>query len=348
MNTYEISLIVPVHNSYDFVDRIYNNISSQTFKNFEVIIVDDHSQDSTIKAIREKFKNVKFEYKIILSDGNGVSAARNTGIRISQGKYIAFIDDDDTISEKYLDTLYNDAIENRVQVVLSNYEEIYQGQKFKKSLGNYGKFNNRWIREKFLPQTIFSLNGENLIWLPVWRTLIQKDIIIDNNIKFNENISQAEDFIFMLRVLINTKNIFLDSGSPVYFYNRRSNSAMNKYIHNDLKKQLYFHSVFIYILKKYNLYEKVKLRYLSNRLQMYSTVISNAVRSGNYKNAKTDIKNTRNQLLRDKYLNKVKFKYLYNPWFVKLSLLLLKSNNVMFLYLIYLNKENLRLKKLKG
>ena len=100
MNTYEISLIVPVHNSYDFVDRIYNNISSQTFKNFEVIIVDDHSQDSTIKAIREKFKNVKFEYKIILSDGNGVSAARNTGIRISQGKYIAFIDDDDTISEK--------------------------------------------------------------------------------------------------------------------------------------------------------------------------------------------------------------------------------------------------------
>ena len=181
-----------------------------------------------------------------MSDGNGVSAARNTGIRISQGKYIAFIDDDDTISEKYLDTLYNDAIENRVQVVLSNYEEIYQGQKFKKSLGNYGKFNNRWIREKFLPQTIFSLNGENLIWLPVWRTLIQKDIIIDNNIKFNENISQAEDFIFMLRVLINTKNIFLDSGSPVYFYNRRSNSAMNKYIHNDLKKQLYFHSVFIY------------------------------------------------------------------------------------------------------
>ena len=110
MNTYEISLIVPVHNSYDFVDRIYNNISSQTFKNFEVIIVDDHSQDSTIKAIREKFKNVKFEYKIILSDGNGVSAARNTGIRISQGKYIAFIDDDDTISEKYLDNLYNDAI----------------------------------------------------------------------------------------------------------------------------------------------------------------------------------------------------------------------------------------------
>ena len=101
-------------------------------------------------------------------------------------------------------------------------------------------------------------------------------------------------------------------------------------------------------VKKYNLYEKVKLRYLSNRLQMYSTVISNAVRSGNYKNAKTDIKNTRNQLLRDKYLNKVKFKYLYNPWFVKLSLLLLKSNNVMFLYLIYLNKENLRLKKLKG
>ena len=71
MNTYEISLIVPVHNSYDFVDRIYNNISSQTFKNFEVIIVDDHSQDSTIKAIREKFKNVKFGYdkkKTIIKD----------------------------------------------------------------------------------------------------------------------------------------------------------------------------------------------------------------------------------------------------------------------------------------
>ena len=339
----KVSIIVTCYNLAQYLPDLIESIENQTYKNFEVIIVDDHSQDSTIKAIREKFKNVKFEYKIILSDGNGVSAARNTGIRISQGKYIAFIDDDDTISEKYLDTLYNDAIENRVQVVLSNYEEIYQGQKFKKSLGNYGKFNNRWIREKFLPQTIFSLNGENLIWLPVWRTLIQKDIIIDNNIKFNENISQAEDFIFMLRVLINTKNIFLDSGSPVYFYNRRSNSAMNKYIENDIEKQKYFHKRFYELLNKNDLYNLYRKRYLSNRVKMYSTLISNATRASNKKVGIQEIKKSRELFLKDDYVNSTSLKSLYNSKSIQFAIYLLRHNKVVLLYSIYRLKEKKRL-----
>lgn len=345
MNTYEISLIVPVHNSYDFVDRIYNNISSQTFKNFEVIIVDDHSQDNTMKALREKFKNVKFKYKIILSDGNGVSAARNTGIRISQGKYIAFIDDDDKVSDDYLQLLYNNAKKYKAEVVFGSYIEIFNRKKVPKMFKENITYSSIDIRKKIIPQTIFPIHDEKDLWLPVWRSLILRNVISDNDIRFDEKISQAEDFIFMLEILLRIKKLTLVSEKPIYFYNRRSTSSMNQYIIEDLPKQVYFHKVLVGILQKNDSFEDMKYRYLSNRLRMYSTVLSNAARAPKRTQALDEIHQTQRVLKSDTYLKQISLKKLYNPASIKFLMVLLKHNKANILYTIYSYKEEKRLRK---
>ena len=345
MNTYEISLIVPVHNSSNFVETIFKNISTQSFTNFEVIIVDDHSQDNTTKAIKEKFKNKNFEYQILLSNGNGVSAARNTGIENSQGKYIAFIDDDDELSEDYLQVLYNTAKKDKAEVVLGSYIEVFNHKKVPKIFKENITYNNLEIRKKIIPQTIFPINNEEEVWLPVWRSLILKDVISYNNIKFDEKISQAEDFIFMLEILFKTKKISLISEKPIYFYNRRSTSSMNRYIIDDLSNQIYFHKVFVNILQENKLFEDIKYRYLSNRLRMYSTVMSNAVRAPKKRQILDEMRETQNTLKNDIYLKKVSFKNLYNPITVKFLMILLKHNHINVLCTIYSYKEQKRLRK---
>lgn len=345
MNTYEISLIVPVHNSSNFVETIFKNISTQTFTNFEVIIVDDHSQDNTTKALKEKFKNTNFEYQILLSNGNGVSAARNTGIENSQGKYIAFIDDDDELSEDYLQVLYNTAKKDKAEVVLGSYIEIFNHKKVPKIFKENITYNSLEIRKKIIPQTIFPINNEEEVWLPVWRSLILKDVISNNNIKFDEKISQAEDFIFMLEILFKTKKIALISEKPIYFYNRRSTSSMNRYIVDDLSNQIYFHKVLVSVLQENKLFGDVKNRYLSNRLRMYSTVLSNAVRAPKKKQILDEMRETQKTLKNDIYLKNISFKNLDNPTAIKFLMILLKHNHIHMLYIVYSYKEQKRLRK---
>ena len=172
-----------------------------------------------------------------------------------------------------------------------------------------------------------------------------KSIINDYNIRFDEKISQAEDFMFMLEILFKVRRLVLVSKKPIYFYNRRNNSAMNRYITNDLSKQVYFHTVFIQLLKENKLFGVVKYRYLSNRLRMYSTVLSNAVRAIKRTQGLDEMRQTQKTLENDVYLKQVSFKKLYNPLAIKFLMILLKHNHIKILYNIYSYKEQKRLRK---
>lgn len=336
-------MIVPVHNSSRFVDKIYNNISSQIFTNFEVLIIDDHSIDNTKEALKEKFRNVNFKHRILSSKGNGVSAARNMGIEKSQGKYVAFIDDDDEIVPEYLEILHSRVIKDKTQVALGNYSEVTQNKEIPFNFKDTGIFYNEWIINKLIPQAIFPLEREQSIWLPVWRTIIKRDIIINNNIKFDEKISQAEDFLFMIELLLKAERISIISGKSIYFYNRRQSSAMNKYIENDIEKQKYFHKQFYNLLNENNLYNLYRKRYLSNRVKMYSTLISNAARASNKKVGIQEIKKSRELFLKDDYVNSTSLKSLYNSKSIQFAIYLLQHNQIVLLYSIYRLKEKKRL-----
>ena len=101
-----ISVIVPVYNVEKYLNKCIDSIINQTYKNLEIILVDDGSQDSSGKICDEYTKKDN-RIKVIHKENGGVSSARNIGLNNATGEWIAFIDADDWVDEEYLQTLFN-------------------------------------------------------------------------------------------------------------------------------------------------------------------------------------------------------------------------------------------------
>ena len=102
----KISVIVPVYNSEKYLSEALRSLEEQTFKNFEVVIVNDGSTDGSDKII-EKFIEKNRNFKLINQKNMGPGCAKNTGIKYSTGEYVTFLDSDDFFAPNFLEVLYN-------------------------------------------------------------------------------------------------------------------------------------------------------------------------------------------------------------------------------------------------
>ena len=112
----KISVLIPVHNVERYIMQSIHSILPQHRSYFEIILIDDGSTDDSLKVLNEYSGNSKV--KIIDKDNNGAGAARNSGINIASGKYIAFIDCDDSINENMVDRLLTEAYTNNCDIVI--------------------------------------------------------------------------------------------------------------------------------------------------------------------------------------------------------------------------------------
>ena len=110
MSNYAVSIVVPVYNAEKYLPKCIDSILNQTFKNFELILVNDGSKDNSL-IICEDYKVSDRRIKVINKKNEGVSIARNIGINSAKGKYIMFIDSDDWIESNMVEKMY-DAIQN--------------------------------------------------------------------------------------------------------------------------------------------------------------------------------------------------------------------------------------------
>lgn len=110
-----ISVIIPVYNTENYLQQCLESIIKQTYKNLEIIVVDDGSTDKS-GVIADEFSLKDTRIKVIHKPNGGVSSARNTGINIANGKWIGFVDSDDTVEENYFETLINNALENNADI----------------------------------------------------------------------------------------------------------------------------------------------------------------------------------------------------------------------------------------
>lgn len=104
-----ISIIVPVYNVEKYLEHCLNSIINQTYKNLEIILVNDGSTDNSLE-ICESFKQKDSRIKIITKGNGGLSSARNEGLKIAKGNYISFVDSDDWIDADFIKALYNNLI----------------------------------------------------------------------------------------------------------------------------------------------------------------------------------------------------------------------------------------------
>lgn len=213
-----VSIIIPVYNVELYLKSCLDSLLTQTYNNFEIIIVDDGSFDKSSSICLEYSKKDK-RIKFINSKHIGVSNARNIGLEYANGKYISFVDPDDTLSPDYLRVLCS-------QIEIHNADVV--GCSRKKVTGH----NNLFIVETVQNNKFISFNNEEALiklftlkdYMGVAGKIYKRSII--NNHKFN-NLETGEDLEFNSRIFLNiSKMIWCDT--ELYFYLQRDSSLTHK------------------------------------------------------------------------------------------------------------------------
>lgn len=202
----KVSIIVPCYNADATIQRCIESLKAQTFKNIEVLLIDDGSKDNTKKIILKNIENnPKFKY--IYKENGGVSSARNLGIDKATGEYLSFIDSDDYVDRNFIESLYNSLIEYDVDFAITNVKRIY------KNKISYNKVVN--------PSDIYKYTAP-------WNKLYKKELFDDYNLKFPEGIWYEDVSVSSKVNLIAANNYVVDDN---YFYNyvQNNNSLIHTY-----------------------------------------------------------------------------------------------------------------------
>lgn len=203
----KISVIIPIFNSSKTLERTIESIINQTYRNLEIILVNDGSTDNSLE-ICERYANRDSRIIIVNQNNQGVGKARNHGIDVSTGDFISFVDSDDTIDGDFYSELIAtqlvtnaDIVESGAKVVLGENNVIYPYEKENK----INIFKNHDYMENYLN---FSLN------VSVWGKIYKKEVIGD--VRF-PNININEDFVFLWEIVKRT-NLFCENLNVNYHY----------------------------------------------------------------------------------------------------------------------------------
>lgn len=208
MFLYKISVIIPVYNVEKYLERCLQSVLNQTLQEIEIICINDCSSDSSAKILQEYSKNYQNLTSVNLEINQGVSAARNAGLALAQGEYLAFVDSDDELDLDFCQKLYEKAQEENSDIVKGQMIEItYDGKEhIVKQINNSDKF----------------------FFVTYWSTAIYKrSLVIENNISFSLNHPIGEDDLFLNTVLTLAKDLKLVDGT-YYRYHRREDSGHAK------------------------------------------------------------------------------------------------------------------------
>lgn len=218
----EVSIIIPVYNSEEYLADCIDSIMAQGGCTYEIIIIDDGSTDSSYKIMKEyetKYNNIR----TIRQENRGVCSARNAGIRVASGQYIIFIDSDDLL---YSNSLKNRIMEaKRCDLLISSYIKMDDIGKedtisYLPKCGSIIWNRDETIKELYSGQR---MGYQGYLWNKVFRT----NIIKTNNIRFDETLFYNEDRLFILQYLLYCETIHI-SDSVVYKYRTNFNGAMSK------------------------------------------------------------------------------------------------------------------------
>lgn len=222
----KISVIMAVYNVELYIKRAIDSILNQTFKDFELICIDDGSTDLSGK-ICDEYARIDNRVKVYHKTNGGVASARQFGYDVMSGEYCIHCDPDDWFEQTALEELYNKAKETEADIVISDYyKNIEQKQLYKKqkvSL-NHNECINNILNNKMCGS--------------LCNKLIKTDIIRKNNIRFIPNINYCEDELVCIRLFVHDLRIdYLPKA--FYHYFQRENSIVQKLIStNDMKTRL--------------------------------------------------------------------------------------------------------------
>lgn len=162
----KISIIVPIYNAEEHLDKCVKSILMQTEKNLELILVDDGSDDNSLKICKE-YEKRDARVRVIHQDNAGVSAARNQGIDIAEGEYIGFVDSDDWIDANMYERLLEEARKTNAEVVMCDATTIFLSGKTQADTITQLSTNQILKKSDFMPSLLLEMAGS--AWRKVFR-----------------------------------------------------------------------------------------------------------------------------------------------------------------------------------
>ena len=215
-----ISVIVPIYNVEKYLHKCIDSIINQTYKNLEIILVDDGSPDNCGK-ICDEYAKKDDRIKVIHKQNGGLSDARNAGLDNAKGEYISFIDGDDYIAEDMLEVLYNRIYQDNSDMAICNFLCVNEENTEIKELNTDMPINDSILSQ----DEFFEKLCINKYWHYVisWNKLYRKQLF--KNIRFPKGKIHEDEFV--IHYIANECKKISSVKKPLYFYVQRENSIMN-------------------------------------------------------------------------------------------------------------------------
>ena len=202
-----ISIIVPVYNAEKTLERCVSALTGQTYQNIEIILVNDGSKDTSLSICR-RFAAEDDRIRVIDKPNGGVSSARNAGLDIARGEFVMFCDSDDWAEPDWCEEL------------ISNYEEGCLVM-----CGHYVEGDQSFIPHEIKADNVFDRHPQNCFYRlklknfnAPWNKIYSMAVIQENILRFNENLTNGEDYVFILQYLDSIPGDILLLGKCVFHY----------------------------------------------------------------------------------------------------------------------------------
>jgi glycosyltransferase involved in cell wall biosynthesis len=219
-----VSIIVPIYDVEKYISKCVDSILKQTYKDLEIILVDDGSRDNCPKICDEYASNDN-RIQVIHKKNGGLSDARNAGLNKANGKYVAFIDSDDYIHEQYIELLMDSMLRDNADIAVCGFEKVYSYV----PLGRDQSYKTLEINTKTLTnidaiKDIFS--SDTHLYVMTWNKLYATNLFKNNNIMFPIDKIHEDNFTTYKLFYYSTLITFIDL--PLYYYYQRNDSIIGR------------------------------------------------------------------------------------------------------------------------
>jgi glycosyltransferase involved in cell wall biosynthesis len=230
-----ITIIIPVYNAEKYIESCIKSVLQQTYTNLQIVLIDDGSSDKS-KQICDEYANVDKRIEVVHKVNGGVSSARNSGIQITRGKYLCFIDADDVVNKNIIQMLYTNLISNNSDMSMCGHATVEIDYNTEK-LTYHRPPHFSGDTKGFLKKIDVFLSAES-VQGPCAK-LLKTSIVTDNKVIFPLDFSFGEDTIFVYNYIKYTTSISSFS-DVLYFYKKvNANSLSSKDDNNRIDTYIY-------------------------------------------------------------------------------------------------------------
>ncbi len=236
MNNLLVSIIIPVYNSEAFLDRCIQSVINQSYKNLEIILVNDGSPDSS-KQICDNYAAIDNRIKVIHKNNGGLVSSRKAGLKLSTGDYVLYIDGDDWIELNLIEHYIDQVLKFNADVVVSSHMVNLEGRTdtLKNSLPT-GVYDKDKLISLVYPKMLYTGKFSQFgIFSYSWGKLYRRELVLENQLNVAEDITIGEDALCLYPTLLDANTLVILE-QPYYHYKQRADSLIKTLRTIDISK----------------------------------------------------------------------------------------------------------------